>query len=575
MRTTLSLTALSLLAAFAGCAGNLEGERSLSGGNPSASGYPGYPGAAGGGGGTAGPAAYPPAPALNPASPTPPPGAPPPVVSPPAPPVPPMMMPPNNGGDRFNPPGTNPFVMTAHDPFSTFAVDVDTASYDIFRRDVNLGMIPQPFSVRLEEYVNYFAYEYPAPAANEEAPFRISVAAASQVFDRPSILLRVGVQAKKPPPFQKRPANLVFLVDVSGSMDQPNKLPLARQLMQDALQVLEPMDKVSIVTYAADTSVRLKPTAVSDAATIGQVIASLRAGGSTNGAGGLMLAYGEARAAFIPEGINHILLCTDGDFNVGPSSTKELVNIIREQRKTGVTLTVLGFGVGNLNDDLMEAVADAGNGIYGVISDADYARRYVRDKMLSTIEHVAKDMKIQVEFNADRVEAYRLLGYENRAIADGDFRSDGIDAGEIGAGHRVTALYEVVLDGGSVPVRTGAPVVLNGKPSDLPREVKPEDLVLVKVRWKGVQAAADSPAFEVNTSLGNEEIAEGLSEADPDLQWAAAVASFAEILKKSPYADRAQLPTIKRIADAQAGRDEERREFSTLLQRVLPLLGTP
>ena len=176
-----------------------------------------------------------------------------------------------------------------------------------------------------------------------------------------------------------------------------------------------------------------------------------------------MLAYEQAQAALIPEGINHILLCTDGDFNVGPSSTRELVDIIREKRKSGVTLTVLGFGIGNLNDDLMEAVSNAGNGIYGVISGADHARRYVRDKMLSTVVHVAKDMKIQVEFNAQTVKAYRLLGYENRAIADRDFRSDGIDAGEIGAGHRVTALYEVVLAGGAVPVRNGAPVVLDGQ----------------------------------------------------------------------------------------------------------------
>jgi Ca-activated chloride channel family protein len=439
---------------------------------------------------------------------------------------------------------------------------------------VSLGMLPQPFGVRLEEYVNYFPYDYPGPGDNEEAPFRISVDAAAQVFDRPSVLVRVGVQAKKPPPFQKRPTNLVFLVDVSGSMDAPNKLPLARELMLDALEVLEPTDTISIVTYAGETRVRLGPTALSSRQTIAAVINELRAGGSTNGAGGLMLAYDQARQAFIPEGINHILLCTDGDFNVGPSSTKELVDIVRERRKGGVTLTVLGFGVGNLNDDLMEAVSNAGNGIYGVISDSAYARRYVQEKMLSTIVHVAKDMKIQVEFNPELVHAYRLLGYENRAIADGQFRNDGIDAGEIGTGHRVTALYEVVLQGGTVPVRTGAPVVLDGKASELPREVKPGDLVLVKVRWKGVVATETTPAFEINSALDNQEIAEALAKADPDLQWAAAVASFAEILKKSPYADRSQLSAIKTIVESQAGRDEDRREFATLLGRALPLLGT-
>jgi Ca-activated chloride channel homolog len=485
--------------------------------------------------------------------------------------------PPTNAGDRYQAPGTNPFVMTRHDPFSTFAADVDTASYDIFRRDVNLGMLPRPASVRLEEYVNYFAYDYPAPTDNDEAPFRVSVAAAAQLFDRPSVLLRVGVQAKKPPPFQKRPANLVFLVDVSGSMDSPDKLPLARQLMLDALEVLDPTDRVSVVTYAADTSVRLGPTALASRGTIARVIGELRPGGSTSGASGLQLAYDQARAAFVPGGINHILLCTDGDFNVGPSSTRELVEIVRQRRSEGVTLTVLGFGVGNLNDDLMEGISNAGNGIYGVISDPDQARRYVRDKMLSTLQHVARDLKLQVEFNARTVEAYRLLGYENRAIADSGFRNDGIDAGEIGAGHRVTALYEVVLAGGTVPVRMGAPAVLDGNPSELPREVKADDLVLVKVRWKGVGATEATPAQELSTSLGNHEIAEGLPAADPDLQWAGAIAALAEILKQSPYADRAHLGTIGPIVQGQASRDDDRRELARLLARLvegpLPLLG--
>ncbi len=280
-------------------------------------------------------------------------------------------LPPSNAGDKYVAVGTNPFVTTSHDPLSTFAVDVDTASYDIFRRDVNLGTLPQPASVRLEEYVNDFPYDYPAPAAADSNPFTISLGAAAGMFDRGTALLRVGIQAFDPPPAQKRPANLVFLVDVSGSMQSEDKLPLVQRLLRDTLEILAPTDQVSIVTYAGDTRVRLGPTPVSDSARITDVIDGLSAGGSTYGAGGLTLAYEQARAAFIDGGINHIVLCTDGDFNVGPSSTTELLAIVKQQRDSGVTLTALGFGIGNLNDQMMEAISDAGNGIYGMISSAD------------------------------------------------------------------------------------------------------------------------------------------------------------------------------------------------------------
>lgn len=484
--------------------------------------------------------------------------------------------PPANGGDKYRAPGTNPFVMTANDPFSTFAADVDSASYDIFRRDVKLGMLPRPESVRLEEYVNSFNYEYPAPAQGERVPFQVSVAAAAQVFDRPTVLLRVGIQGRKPLPFQKRPANLVFLVDVSGSMSSPDKLPLAQKVLVDTLAVLDPNDKVSIVTYAGDTRVRLAPTPASQRQTIEPVIAGLTSGGSTFGAGGLTLAYQQAQAGFINEGINHVLLVTDGDFNVGPSSTKELVTLIREKRQTGITLTVLGFGAGNLNDDLMESVSNAGNGMYGFIVDEASGQRYVREKMLSTLEHIAKDVKIQVEFNSEAVSAYRLLGYENRAIADTDFRNDGIDAGEIGAGHRVTALYELVPAGGVVPVRTGAPAPVAGAPSTLPREVAATDLVKVKVRWKSVFANDQTPAEELSSVLPRTQVLEGLGKADIDLQWAAAVAAFAEVLKNSPYADLQLLPTISGIVKGQAARDEDRRDFADLFDKALPMItGRP
>src|SRR3954471_24723092 len=235
---------------------------------------------------------------------------------------------PTNAGDKYAAVGTNPFVTTSYDPLSTFAVDVDTASYDIFRRDVNLGMLPQPASVRLEEYVNDFSYDYPAPTAADPYPFAISLSAAAGMFDRGTALLRVGIRAFDPPPSAKRPTNLVFLVDVSGSMHSDDKLPLVQRILRDTLEILAPTDTVSIVSYAGDTQVRLEPTPVSESARIVAVIDGLNAAGSTAGAAGLTLAYQQARAGYIDGGINHILLCTDGDFNVGPTTTDQLLALV-------------------------------------------------------------------------------------------------------------------------------------------------------------------------------------------------------------------------------------------------------
>jgi len=482
----------------------------------------------------------------------------------------------NTGGTPQKPASvaatTNPFISPAYDPFSTFAIDVDTASYDIFRREVNFGRLPQTSQVRLEEYVNAFSYEYPAPAATSDIPFSVGIKAAVSPFASGTTLLRVSLQGKQITAVEKKPTNLVYLIDVSGSMGVPEKLPLVKQVASESLDLLAPTDKVSIVVYSGTTAVKLTATPASEKAKIRGVIDSLAAAGSTAGGSGIMLAYEQAQAAFIVGGINHVLLCTDGDFNLGITNNDELVKLIETKRKTGVTLTALGFGNDVQNDAMMERVSNAGDGIYAVISSRDQATTYVRDSLLSTIVHIAKDVKIQVEFNPQRVSAYRLLGYENRDIADSNFRNDRVDAGEIGAGLRVTALYEVALLGASVPMPVGAPELKSGLPVPGTREVLATDLAMVKVRFKAPGAKETDPAREVSSHLGVDEVLQTLAAADADMQWAAALGAFAEILKDSPYANKANLSTIASIVESQKARDAGRTEFAALFAKAQPLI---
>jgi len=475
-------------------------------------------------------------------------------------------------GDQFQLVGTHPFVVVTHDPLSTFGVDVDTASYDIFRRDLqNSNRLPQADSVRVEEYINYFDYGYPAPTLKDEQPFQISLSAAPHILDRATHLLRVGIQAAKPADIEKRPANLVFLIDRSGSMAGSDKLPLVQKLLIEALGILDPTDTVTLVTYASGTAVELEPTKVEDKATIVSAINDLSASGSTNGGEAIQLAYQQAHAGFIAGGINHVILCSDGDFNVGTTSNAALVALIEEQRKTGVTFTALGFGSGNLNDSMLEATSNAGNGTYAVISSERQALDYTNNRLLSNIAYVAKDMKVQVEFNPQLVSHYRLIGYENRDIKDDEFREDEVDAGEIGVGHRVTALYELVLKGGALPEPEDAPEPVDGDDYDGPLEVAGDDYVLVKVRYKEVDATAEDPAKEVSSSLKT--LTSQLNAADADLRWAAAVAAFAEILKGSPFADSGYLEQIGAILAEQRTRDSDRAEFYQLFRLALPILG--
>jgi Ca-activated chloride channel homolog len=487
-------------------------------------------------------------------------------VAPPPPPNVPPNPTPVNRDTRTPVLRSNGFVMTEYDPFSTFAADVDTASYDILRRSLAQGALPRPAEVRIEEYVNFFDYDYPAPEIGTAVPFSISLAASAHVDDtRPTKLLRVGIQGAK---VNESPdANLVFLVDVSGSMAEPNKMPLVKRVLLEALTELQPTDTVSIVTYASDTRVRLGPTPVRNQRAIASVIEALAPSGGTNGASGIQLAYQEAQVGFIDHGVNHVVLCTDGDFNLGVTSDDALVALIEQKRRSGVTLTALGFGARN-NDAMMERVSNAGNGIYSVIWNEDQAIQYTHERLLSTVIHIAKDMKIQVEFNPERVYAYRLIGYEDRAVADSDFREDSVDGGEVGAGHRVTALYELALSPDDLS--SDEPAATRGERSadDLAPEVGESDLVRVKVRWKTPGASSSDAALEVAAELTDEGLESDAEQLDPDARWAIGVARVAEILRGSPFARRSELPRLRALLSPLADSDGDRRELVSLLPQV-------
>ena len=494
-------------------------------------------------------------------------------------------------GDRYQYVGTNPFVTTEHDPLSTFAVDVDTASYDLFRRDVGeFGQLPRRESVRLEEYVNFFRYDYPSLPAGASEPFTVTVDGAPNPLS-PTTVLRIGLHGKDAPTADPKPANLVFLVDVSGSMAATKKLPLVKTVMRETLDVLLAGSRVSIVTYASSPGVALPSTPVTDKETILHAIDQLAAGGSTNGAGGIDAAYAQAEAHLLDDGVNHVVLCTDGDFNVGASSDQALVDLITEKRKTGVTLTALGFGAGNLNDAMMELVSNAGNGFYSVIATEDQAVDYAHDRLLATLYIIARDVKVQVAFNPARVAAYRLLGYEDRALEDNEFLIDTVDAGEIGAGHTVTALYELVLAGGEIPAPEGAPAVEGGPPVEASGElaahpVTGDALCEVRLRYKAADATEDDAASQWTVAVTPEMLADSMDDAPADLRWALGVAAFAELLKESPFASVDNLDAIAQLTAAQgegAGgegaspldSDPDRQEFRALFAAARVMLATP
>jgi Ca-activated chloride channel family protein len=461
-----------------------------------------------------------------------------------------------------------PFVLVAQDPRSTFSVDVDTASYAIVRRFLNGGELPPRDAVRIEELINYFPFSYAPPS--DGRPFAVHMDAAGCPWKGGHRLVRIGIKGREVPRAERPPGNLVFLLDVSGSMDEPNKLPLVKAAMRLLVNELGPRDRVAIVVYAGAEGLALPSTPATDKAAILSAIESLSPGGTTHGSAGIRLAYETAAANLIRGGLNRVILATDGDFNVGVTSHGALVRLIEEKAKTGVFLTALGFGMGNLKDSTLEKLADHGNGNYAYIDSLSEARKVLVEQVGATLVTIAKDVKLQVEFNPRRVKAFRLIGYDNRVLAHQDFNDDKRDAGDIGAGHTVTALYEIVPPGAEF----SAPSVDPLKYQQPPRAVAGSDageLLTLKLRYKEPDGEQSS-LIEVPLADGGREFKAAAS----DFRFAAAVAAFGMVLRDSPNKANADLQKVLEWARASVGEDSggHRAEFLQLVEVARRLQGT-
>ena len=437
----------------------------------------------------------------------------------------------------------NAWTTVANDRLSTFAVDVDTASYTLVRRKLVEGTLPAKDAVRVEEMVNYFHYAYPAPAANAPAPFSVTTDLAPSPFDANRHVLRVGVSTQPQPVSERRAANLVFLVDVSGSMRGTDRLPLAQRSLRLLVDTLEDGDTVALVTYAGATRLVLPATGIEHRARIMEAIEDLSAGGSTAMNDGITLAYREAVKGLKNNAISRVIVLSDGDANVGETDQAKMLKMIEGKVKEGVTLSTIGFGVGNYQDARMEQLANKGNGNNFYIDGLSEAKRVFQQQVGATLEVIAKDVKLQVDFDPTRVKRYRLVGYENRDIADKDFRDDKVDAGEIGPGHQVTAIYEVELIAGSAPPAT------------------------VHVRHKttkGIQAT--EAAYSVTAAP-----APTFASATQDLRFAFAVAAFGDVMRGAREAENWNLPAIRALAAGAAGADQERGAFVQLVDRAIEL----
>jgi Ca-activated chloride channel family protein len=466
-------------------------------------------------------------------------------------------------GERYAEIAENPFLETRRAPLSTFSIDVDTAAYSNVRRFLNEGNLPPKDAVRIEELINYFEYDYPQPVSN--VPFAVTNEVAACPWNPKHKIVSIGLQGKKVALDNMPPSNLVFLLDVSGSMNSADKLPLLKEGLRVLVNQLKPQDRVAIVVYAGSSGLVLPST--NDKNRILDALNNLEAGGSTNGGQGIQLAYKTAADNFIADGNNRVILATDGDFNVGLTSDDELVRLIEAKRQSNIYLSVLGFGSGNLNDSMMEKLADKGNGNYAYIDSGAEARKALGQQVAGTLLTIAKDVKIQVEFNPAKVAGYRLIGYENRLLANHDFNDDRKDAGEIGAGHSVTALYEVVPAGQKIE-NDGIEL----KYSEVrPAETKFDDeLLTVKLRYK-------EPKDETSKllTIGLLDNQNKIDQASNNLKFAAAVAQFGLIMRDSRYKGAANFRGLTELAGRALGSDLRgyRADFLKLVEKAERIKG--
>ncbi|MGI8883778.1 MAG: vWA domain-containing protein [Pyrinomonadaceae bacterium] len=461
-----------------------------------------------------------------------------------------------SGGERYAEIAENPFLESSRAPLSTFSIDVDTASYANVRRYLNDGQLPPKDAVRIEELINYFEYDYPQPIG--DVPFSVNTEVATAPWNAKHKIVQIGLQGKKVSLDNVPPSNLVFLLDVSGSMT--SQLSLLKDSLRILVNQLSAKDRVAIVVYAGASGLALPST--NNKGEILNALNDLEAGGSTNGGAGIQLAYKTALDNFIQGGNNRVILATDGDFNVGLSSDAELVNLIENKRKSGVFLSVLGFGSGNLNDSMMEKLADKGNGNYSYIDSDDEARKALGQQVAGTLYTIAKDVKIQVEFNPAKVAGYRLIGYENRLLADRDFNDDKKDAGEIGAGHSVTALYEIVPAGEKVE---NDGIELKYSKLESSNTEFNDEMMTVKLRYK----EPDSNQSKLLT-MGVLDKNNTIDAASDNLRFASAVAEFGLLLRDSRYKGTASFAQINNLAGNSLGADLKnyRGEFLNLVAKA-------
>jgi Ca-activated chloride channel homolog len=454
-------------------------------------------------------------------------------------------MPGDTNTENYTHRDTNPVQLVSEQPVSTFSIDVDTGSYTNVRRMLSAGQLPPADAVRAEEFINYFDYGYTPPPADREQPFSITTELAPAPWNAQRQLLLIGIQGYRVPAAEIPASNLVFLIDTSGSMDEPDKLPLLKASLKQLVRELRKQDRVAIVTYAGSAGVALPSTAGDQHATITAAIDSLGAGGSTNGDAGIELAYAQAEQGFIKGGVNRVILATDGDFNVGTVSEEALKTTIEDHRKSGVALTTLGFGEGNYNDAMAVMLADAGNGSHHYIDSLQEGRRVLVDEMSATLLTIARDVKIQVEFNPEQVQEYRLIGYEKRLLKREDFNNDKVDAGEIGAGANVTAIYEITPNGSAAaridPLRYG-------NPSASARGGN--ELAFLRLRYK-LPGQSDSKLIERPIA------AQAEARASERLRYAAAVAAFADALRGGKYLDGYGYTQIAQLASGARGSDAD------------------